>query len=236
MSEADRRYNDREMAVILRLASEIDARGAESMKADSLMIGRTLGEIEDIAADAGIDPEAVRAAVAALEQRDEGFLSRLVGAPTLFRIERLVAGEVPAGEVRELIRSAEWTLGGKQGEVSESAETVTWHHKTDEGPSTQIEVARRGGQTRIRVLAKHENPAGWTLLGTGVTTIVSTAIVIAAVDPSQVGAIATLVGMAGVNLLGARAIWRRHAAAVQRKLHDVADKIEQQARAIAARI
>jgi hypothetical protein len=234
MNESNRRYTDREMAVILRLASEIDSRSSESMKADSLTTGRTLGEIEDIAADAGIDREAVRAAVTALEQRDEGFLSRLVGAPTLFRIERLVAGEVPAGEVRELIRSAEWILGGKQGELSESAETVTWQHKTDEGPSTQIEVARRGGQTRIRVLAKHENPAGWTLLGTGVTTIVSTAIVIAVVDPTQAGAIATLVGMTGVNLLAARAMWRRHAAAIQRKLRDVADKIEQQARAIAS--
>jgi hypothetical protein len=47
-----------------------------------------------------------------------------------------------------------------------------------------------------------------TPLGTGVTTIAGTAIGIAATEPALLGSVSTLLGLAGVNLLGARAIWR----------------------------
>lgn len=235
MTDSGRRYTDREMAVILRLASEIDTRGTGSVPGYPSATGRTIDEIEDIAVDAGIERGAVRAAVAALEQQDEGFLPRLVGGPTLFRFERTVAGELPAHEARELINSVQWTLAGQHGEVNELGETVTWQHKTDEGPFTQVEVTRKAGQTRIRVLAKHENPAAWIVIGTGAATIVGTGLAIAAIDSTLLASVATFIGMAGVNLLGARAIWRRHVATVRRRLHELADKLEQQARTITSR-
>jgi hypothetical protein len=70
MTEHGRRYSDREMAVILRVATEMEAHATPSLRV-ARSVGRTLSEIESIAADAGIAPEAVRAAATALEADEQ---------------------------------------------------------------------------------------------------------------------------------------------------------------------
>jgi hypothetical protein len=223
-----RRYTEREVATILRLAGKLDAHGLHGVTRAG---GVSLVDIEAIAEDVGIDRAAVRAAAAQLEQQeDTGFLASLVGAPTLFRIERSVAHEIDTRAFPDLIASVQWTLGGQAGEVEEGSDSVTWERKSDEGPATRVEIARRDGETRIRLMAQHENPAGWTLIGTAATTVATSGALIAALEPGLAGSLAAIGSAALLNLLGARVLWRRHANNVRRKLRELADRLEAQIR------
>src|SRR5256885_15625563 len=102
------RYSEQEMALILKRAAELqegaDGRGAE----------RTLGEIQEIAAEVGIDAPFVAEAVAEL-QRPRTRVGWL-GAPTRFHDERSVAGSLSPSEIGELLDQARAELG-LHGEV-----------------------------------------------------------------------------------------------------------------------
>lgn len=86
--ETERRYSDKELALILKLAAE---RQAFSSELDDR--GLTLTEIQQIAAEAGIDPQHVAEAAAVLEAQHGQRRLSLLGAPTRFVFDRTVAGE-----------------------------------------------------------------------------------------------------------------------------------------------
>ena len=102
--------------------------------------------------------------------------------------------------------------------------------KTPVGPSTEIELTRRAGQTRIRVRAKYDDPAGWTLIGGGITTGVAAGLGIAGLDPSLLGIAGIVAGAAATSWLGARLFWRRTTRQVRRRLAGLMDRLESQAR------
>ena len=231
MTGEARKFSERETGVILRLASEIDARDALP-SGNSRLEGRTIEEIEAIAAGAGIRAAAVHSAVAALESNEAGLLARVVGGPTLFRVERMVQKEIAATDLRDLAGSVRWALGVEAGEVVETDETVTWQHKTSEGPLTKIDLQRREGQTRMRLLAKYEDPAAWTLLGGGAATAVVSGLAIAALEPSLPGIAGIILGTATFSLLGARVFWRRFSQRVNRRLNGLMDRLDEQAAAL----
>jgi hypothetical protein len=195
--------------------------------------GRTLAEIETIAEGAGIDVGAVRAALAAFETEELGSLARVVGGPTVFQLERTVPGTIRVEEMADLVSSACWALGIDTGEVTTHANGVRFYRKTEEGPSTEIELTRRQDQTRIRVRGRYDDPAGWTLIGGGITTGVTAGLAIATLDPSLLGIAGIIGGAAGAGWLGARAFWRRTSRRVRRRLAGLMDRLETQARSAA---
>lgn len=176
----------------------------------------------------------MRAALAALETQELGGLARVIGGPTVFQLERTVPGTMPVEEMSDLINSACWTLGLDTGEVTTHAAGVMWFRKAAEGPSTEIELTRRPEQTRIRVRGRYEDPAGWTLIGGGITTGVTAGLAIAALDPSFLGISGIIVGAAGASWLGTRIFWRRTSRRVRRRLAALMDRLESQARTAAS--
>jgi hypothetical protein len=225
-----RRFDDRETALILRLATEIETRALPAGGGAESAGGRSMEEIEAIAAGAGIDVGAVRAAIDALDAEEVSGLARIVGGPTLFQLERTIPGTLSTEDMTELANSACWGLGVDAGEVTSRSDGVRWFHKTPEGPSTEIELSRRHGQTRIRVRAKYDDPAGWTLIGGGITTGVAAGLGIAALDPSLLGIAGIVAGAAGTSWLGARVFWRRTTRRVRRRLAGLMDRLESQGR------
>ena len=90
---AGRRFNEREVAAIIKRASELQE--VESIGESST--GMSLAELEQIAREAGLDPALVRRAASDLDTRvTDRQPSAFFGAPTGLVLERTIDGEVPA--------------------------------------------------------------------------------------------------------------------------------------------
>lgn len=97
-SDESRRFTDREVALVLKKASEIEesvgsgAGGALSLE-----------DLNEIAKEVGISPEAISQAVAGLD-RGGGVGAAVWGAPTVHRAAHAVAGELNEEAIARLIR------------------------------------------------------------------------------------------------------------------------------------
>jgi hypothetical protein len=151
MAEHDlvpRRYSEKEVGRILRRATEIQ-RAEPTARSPA---GLTLGELEEVAKEAGIDPGYLRRAAAELEVGGESPAWRLLaGAPPGFVLERIVPGELPQSAFETLVPLMQsGTIG--QGNASSVGKTLTWSSRSDSNTSSQqVLVSSRDGETLIRV-------------------------------------------------------------------------------------
>ena len=154
-----RRYSEEEIALILRRATEMQR--AEPTAADPA--GLTMVELEEIAAEAGIDPGMLRQAASELDvQRPETLGSRLAGAPVALAIERVIEGEMPVERLEELVPTIVAATPGR-GTASAVGRSLTW--SSQEGSNLteqQVLVSSQNGQTLIRVEQSYSGlAAGW---------------------------------------------------------------------------
>ena len=166
-SDGSRRFTDREVALVLKRASEIDERS----DARSGSGGLSLNDLTEIAAEVGISNDALRRAVATLDQRRAG-ASPWEGAPLVRRAVRAVPGELGEADVAELMRRVDASAEGA-GSITEALGSVRWS-ASDRFVGTQVTVTPRDGQTTIEVAEKtparlrrvvHFIPAVWGLVG-----------------------------------------------------------------------
>jgi len=143
-----RRYSESEVGLILRRATEMQR--AQPSAPDPA--GLTLSELEDIASEAGIDPELLRRAANELHVlRPPSLGSRLAGAPMAIEIERIIQGELPRDRLEELVPTIQAATAG-QGTASAVGRTLTWSSRTESNTSAQqVLVTVREGQTLIRI-------------------------------------------------------------------------------------
>lgn len=221
--EPERRYTERETALILKLAAQLE----EFAPADLVPSGHTIAEIERIATEAGIDPEAVQRAAAALSAEEPGTLERIIGGPTTFQLERTVGGDLDNRELDELVETIRWTLA-KSGDVRELSDGIEWTHKTDEGPLIQAQIATRYGRTRIRLLGRYDDPAHWTLIGAGVAATAASALVWTTLEPSFLLGTGISAGLVGVAWTGTRAFWRLVARRTDRRFRHLLERLTDQ--------
>ncbi len=152
-----RRYSENEVGLILRRATEMQR--AEPTAPDPA--GLTLAELEEIAAEAGIDPALLRHAANELHVlRPPTLGSRLAGAPVAIEIERTIDGELPAERLEELVPTIQAATAG-QGTASAVGRTLTWSSRTESNTSAQqVLVSVRDGQTLIRIQESFGGLAG----------------------------------------------------------------------------
>ena len=144
-----RRYSEKEVGLILSRATEMQT--VEPTALDSA--GLTLAELEEIAAEAGIDPGLLRHAANELDilQPTPTMGSRLAGAPVAIDIERVVEGELPRERLEELATTIHSATAG-QGIASAVGRTLTWSSTTGSSiTERQVLVSVRDGQTLIRI-------------------------------------------------------------------------------------
>jgi hypothetical protein len=147
-----RRFNEKEVAHIIKRASELQE---EEAPADSTT-GLSLVELEQVAKEAGLDPALVRRAAADLDTRvTDQRPSAVLGAPTTLRLERTIDGEVPVGEYEAIVAEIERTLGAT-GTGATLGRTLSWtlspiRHRPRAERSVQIVITPRGGRTTIRI-------------------------------------------------------------------------------------
>ena len=150
-ASTNRRFNEKEVALIIKRASELQTETTAESNT-----GMSLAELEQVAREAGLDPELVRRAAADLDTRvTDQTPNRFLGAPTVLRLERTIDGEVPADEYEPMVLEMQRVLGGV-GTASTLGRTLQFsmtgrhaHHAT--GRDVQVTVTPRNGRTTIRI-------------------------------------------------------------------------------------
>lgn len=142
-------FTEKQISHILKDASELQAAaGSEQTK------GLSETELHEIAAELGIEPRYVEAALAAYQQNDgakEGY--HILGGPTAIDLERVVEGEVTADQWDELTTSMSRTFN-IVGQATQVGRSLQW---TAQNRFQQVHVSLKpqDGKTKIRIFAKY---------------------------------------------------------------------------------
>jgi hypothetical protein len=151
-ASTSRRFNEKEVALIIKRASELQ----QTETTTESNTGMSLAELEQVAREAGLDPELVRRAAADLDTRvSDQTPSRFLGSPTVLRLERTIDGEVPAEEYEPMVLEMQRLLGGTStastiGRTLQFSLAGRNHHHAS-GREVQVTITPRNGHTTIRV-------------------------------------------------------------------------------------
>ena len=205
------RYTEQQLVEILRRAAERQ----EGLTSEP--DGRfSLAEIQQIASEVGIAPSHVASAAAEVLDPAPVPVSGVLGAPTVFRFERWLDGELPTSAIGELLDIARREVG-IHGQVNEVLDTVEWRGRTGLG-LTFVSIARRNRRTKIVVYIARTEAAGIVvsssiLGGVMAWAVIGGALVVPAAGPLAIAAAAAVsLGWAGGGTwLAMRGIWRRSA-------------------------
>ena len=221
MTDQHRRFSDEQVALILRRAAHLDAgsRGPEDG-------GLTLGEIQRIAREAGIDPDLVRRAAAALSTGRPGMAARIFGGPANFDAQYEAHSELPHeryGDVVETIRR----VTGRSGRVSEVLDGLEWRSV---GDTTQLTVTVRpgNGRTRVQILADRGGSAVIAYLFPSVGALIGGAITGAVIAPHVAHGLAIMGTAAVAGFAAARTIWASATRRFQRRFAALVDAVTTQ--------
>ena len=145
-----RRYGDEDVRRLLELATQIQQEEAGRGHGTDGE-GLTLAQIQEAAAEAGIDPVYLQRAAARIDHSDtsEPWV-RWVGTPLTIRTERVVPGEITEEDFRQVpseMDAKHFFLG--PGSVAMANRTLTWKSAEGGNRSIHVAVASRMGETRI---------------------------------------------------------------------------------------
>ena len=228
----NRRFDEREVAEILRRATE--PRPGTSLPSRAGSDGLTLDEVKEVAAEAGIDPARIEEAVNALARPEEkSTLDAFLGAPTSVRFEADYDVELDEEGRREAVRLIRATMGS-QGVVGGHGEDLEWMDQDGFG-ARNVNLYRTARGTRVEIMGRFREAgsgaAGVTFTVGAVGAFVSTAFVMAIGTIGLVTAPVVLGAMYGLPRLTLGRTVRRET----RKLADLADRLREalNARAVA---
>ena len=218
MTAANRRYSDKEMALILRRAVELQSHEA----GDGDAAGHSLEQIQQIASEVGIDPVLVSEAASAVERPRRGGARGILGPPTTYQDERTVGRVWSKEDATDLIEVIRRVMP-RAGRVSEVADSLEWRDATDFG-TTVVTVTAKRGQTRLIANGRYGLGAGFVYLFGGLAGLIGGLLAGVPAGSAQAG-----LGVAGgvllVGVLAARAIWSRMARGSEGRLREVVDAL-----------
>ena len=171
----EHRFAEPEAASILQRAAELQRQANDVRR-------MTVGELEEAAASAGIEPVYVRRAAAelSLRQARRDRFSAAIGGPRTLLFEVTIDGEIPVPAYEHVIEAVRRQTG-ELGVASLIGRSLTWtalpgHSRAGPGWSRTIAVTivPRAGRTRIRIEEKLDQLVrsvfGSSMLGIGGTT------------------------------------------------------------------
>ncbi len=231
----DRKFNDEEVALIIKRAAELQQTQQADEEPSNAM---TLAEVEQIAQEAGIDPKLIRQAAHGLERPAEvARPSPWLGAPTRLMFDRVIDGEVPVDEFEPTINEIRRTFGDN-GIPSVLGKTLAWTssyqggRRGNSGRMVNVNVVSRSGATTVRVEEEMRTVAGAVFGGCvggggGGSTGVSIGIGMGVFHSAPVAA-ALWFAVAGGFYTLARTIYGRIIGKREKQLRELAGRLEQQ--------
>lgn len=222
-----RRYTEEEFALILRKASEIQ----ESPSGGTGKAGEggiSLPEIQSIAKEAGIDPQAISRAAALLGAADweekTGLAAGIFGGPGTYHLNFEVPGQLPPEEVGRLLELIRSTLA-HQGEASEVLGGVEWK-TVGELSAVNVNIAPRGESTSIQIVGDRSAAGGVTFIFPMAGSAIAVGALGAIIEPTTAAGIVGLVGgLLGGGFLFARTLWVTGGRKFHRRLTSLMAKV-----------
>lgn len=221
---SERRYTDRDVALILRRAAEIDKKSTP----DAPVRGLSVGELQEIAGEVGIDPEAVIRAAAEFEGRKGLESAALLGPGNVRREVRGLGKELSRDSLGDLVRTVDQQVSA-QGSVSEALGSVRWN-APGRFLSHQVSFEPSRGETIVRV----EERYGGGVRGAihGIPTLYA-AMIGWIVGTEAIGGLATglLLGVffAVLAWVVGGFVWRGVSHSSERRVHELADQLAAEA-------
>ena len=224
----EHRFTEGEFALILRRATELDASSQVEPSPGVPPIhhpeGLTLREIQDIAADVGVDPARVVQAVDSLAAEKVSDAARFFGGPLRIQARRTLLREMTPLEMGRLLDVVREGLGS-QGEAHEVLGGVEWRG-TRSGDPVLARIVPERGRTVVHMTVRRGTSAfvgHWLpFLGVGGAT----GVLIGALQPLDPGAVAGILAVAAAVTYGlGRTIWTAGTRQWRRLLDRVADEI-----------
>jgi hypothetical protein len=146
-SDPDRQYTDREVRLILKTAVELQQRADQNIAPGG---GMSLAELQQVAAEAGIDPELVRRAAARVDgAASPAERNAFLGSPTQIVLEQVVNKATDPAEFDKFLEVVRATTH-EVGEVSTVGRQFGWKGRLD-GAATAVAVSASEGRTTFRV-------------------------------------------------------------------------------------
>lgn len=202
----ERRYDDREVGLILKRVAELHER--EGDKADAR--GMTKGEIEQVVQELGISKALVARATNELAVQDvRNRPVWWVGGKTDLMFEEIVDGHVDDATLSQMIEVLRRTLGDP-GQLAHEAGARIW--STTQSRRIHFTVVEHDGRTTLRLEERMDASVtvGSTFAGgfAGFMTMVPMKVLVAKAMLLLLMGPLTLAG-ALVGWAGGRALWRR---------------------------
>jgi hypothetical protein len=218
-----RRYSDSETAEILRRAGEEAASNPEPG-------ALTLVEIEQIAAEVGIDRRAVRRAAAAIERPGPSprIVERLAGGPLRLELEQSFGAALAPGRASQAIAAVR-RITGRHGHVEEEssgARVSWWTQRT--ASNLRVTLTAAGEATTVRIEASIGEFAAGTHAGmaasggvAGIGAALAAGLGIAALGPAAV----VVGGALGASYAGARVLVSRRVRRARSEMLTILDAL-----------
>jgi hypothetical protein len=208
----DRRYSDDELRRIFHAAAKSEVR---SQLVDHPTSGYTIADLRDIAAEVGIDPDAIEKAAADLVASNEpSSHSQKSPFDHVIHEDLIIARALSDAEMRAVVMQTE-TIIGRVGTMREADDWVEWRDPKDR---FYVGLARGRGQTRIRVIGDYS--VGRVNSAAGIGVIGAMTVMTVAASATAIGLIAGALCVSVVPFLVA-GHWRRHRLSSQDHLREL---------------
>jgi hypothetical protein len=224
-----RLYGEKEVGALLKRATELQE---DESVASARVSGLTLRDLEEIAAEAGIDPRYLRLAATEMDAEPDASSAWTwaTGAPVTLLYERTIRGEIPDDRFEHVVELIQ-QLTGAAGQPSLVGRTLTWRFDTPSKMRTlHILVSSRDGETRIRIVERLHQLAGSLFGGImggggmGVGLGVGLGVGIDVLG-SVLFSVAFPVGVIGLSYAVARSIFAARSRSRQRALARILDRL-----------
>jgi hypothetical protein len=217
----ERRFTDRDVALILRRAAELD----KDPPGQTLARGLNLADLREIAVEVGINPEMVTRAASELESQGGVRSLSLLGDSLAHRQVRAVPGEMDRDSLGRLVQAVDREVPA-QGTVTEALGAVRWNSQ-GRLLSRQVSLEPGEGETLIRVEERfearvramlHGIPAGYAAMAGFITGVE----LLGGAGPGFfLGALSSVAGWA----IGG-AVWKEVARRSKRRVHALAEVLQ----------
>lgn len=157
-----RRYSETEVGRLLKYATELQQSDEAGGPGGHEGGGMTLATLQEVAAEAGIEPRYVQLAAARIDSPEPARRkSALAGTPLLVRAERIIPGELRDEDYEQIVTEIQLAID-VPGSASMVGRTLTWRSETSDYQtrSLQVVVASRNGETRIQAEERLQSYAG----------------------------------------------------------------------------
>lgn len=215
----ERRYNEDEVAVILR-----DAAQAAAARLPADRRGLTLAELKGIGAEVGIDPGAIERAAVALDAPKATMGSRLLGGPVVPQYERWIDGQLDPADIPELVLAIRRMMG-RQGILRTELGAVEWSARDANG-GRYVTIRPSGNRTLIRVMGNFRDGVLVSSAIGGTAGLAATSVALKAAGITAALGMGALPLVALGVVLPVRLLWRWRSRTEDATLRATLDELE----------